>query len=244
MSSDKQTISRAPTEPPRAATPGSGCAEESSVNLAANASKVITGHASSASRMQSTNLVTIGSMVCRICQTNSGQELLISPCHCKGSMAYVHLSCLERWLNQASRCYCELCMYQFNAVQTKRYGLCQGLKMWMRHPRNRAHIQSDLLIALLLTAITVGLVIVCLLGLQYFVIEAQRIGVTKLWTEIILSVFICVVLLGYVVTIYLLVRDQVVPWYTWWRQTVDVRLLLTPSVAKGMRRQLSKETAL
>lgn len=40
---------------------------------------------------------------------------------CKGTLAYVHLSCLERWLNQSCRTYCELCRYYFNAVETPRY---------------------------------------------------------------------------------------------------------------------------
>lgn len=42
-------------------------------------------------------------------------------CRCKGTLAYVHLSCLERWLNQSCRTYCELCRYYFNAVETPRY---------------------------------------------------------------------------------------------------------------------------
>lgn len=111
------------------------------------------------------------SMVCRICQTSSVQENLISPCNCKGTLAYVHLTCLERWLNQTSRNYCELCMYQFNAIQTQRYGLWQGLRMWVRHPRNRTHVQSDMLISVLLTIVTAGLITVCLLGMHYFVLE-------------------------------------------------------------------------
>ncbi|KOX71695.1 hypothetical protein WN51_03406 [Melipona quadrifasciata] len=40
---------------------------------------------------------------------------------CKGSLAYVHLACLERWLNQSCRSYCELCRYHFNVIETPRY---------------------------------------------------------------------------------------------------------------------------
>lgn len=47
-----------------------------------------------------------------------------------GSLAYVHLSCLERWLNQSGRTYCELCQYQFHAVQTRRYSRMESLRMW------------------------------------------------------------------------------------------------------------------
>lgn len=172
----------------------------------------------------------VASMVCRICQTNTAQECLISPCHCKGSLAYVHLSCLERWLNQSSRSYCELCMFQFNAIQTQRYGLFEGLRLWIRHPRNRNHVQSDLLISILLTIVTFGLIAVCLLGMQYFVIEGKKLGISKSWTKGAISMFLSVIVIGYVTTLYLLVKDQVIPWYNWWKTTVDVRLNLAPSV--------------
>lgn len=67
------------------------------------------------------SLVSVGSIVCRICHTNTSKEPLISPCRCKGSLAYVHLACLERWLNQSCRSYCELCRYHFNVIETPRY---------------------------------------------------------------------------------------------------------------------------
>lgn len=196
----------------------------------------------SASEVSPPNLSSIASMVCRICQTNTANEVLISPCHCKGSMAYVHLSCLERWLNQSSRSYCELCKYQYNAVETQRYGLCESLLLWVRHPRNRTHVQSDLLIALLLTIVTAGLVCVCMLGMRYFVLEAKKLGMSKTWTKVVVCAFLITVCMGYIVTIYLLVKDEFVPWYNWWKSTVDVRLNLTASIAQGLRREAS-ETA-
>lgn len=175
-------------------------------------------------------VASVASMVCRICQANTAHENLISPCNCKGSLAYVHLSCLERWLNQSSRNYCELCMYQFSAVQTQRYKLFEAIRMWVRHPRNRGHVQSDLLISILLTIVTVGLIAVCLLGMHYFVLEGKKLGITRGWTRGAIGFFLSVIVVGYVVTLYLLIRDQVVPWYNWWKNTVDIRLLLTPSV--------------
>lgn len=188
------------------------------------------------------NVTSIASMVCRICQTNTANEVLISPCHCKGSMAYVHLSCLERWLNQSSRSYCELCKYQYNAVETQRYGLCESLWLWIRHPRNRTHVQSDLLIAVLLTIVTVGLVCVCVLGMHYFVLEARKLGMSRMWTKLVVCSFLGTVIVGYIITIYLLVKDELAPWYHWWKNTVDVRLNLTASIAQGLRREVS-ETA-
>nr|XP_022915020.1 E3 ubiquitin-protein ligase MARCH3-like [Onthophagus taurus] len=170
------------------------------------------------------------SMVCRICQTFSKQELLISPCNCKGSLAYVHLSCLEKWLNQAGRTYCEICMYQFNSTRTPRYGFWESIRLWFRHPINRHHCRSTAIITVLLTTVTVGLVVMCLFGMQYFVIEARKMGVSELWTKSFVMALLGVVLLGYGTTFYVIVKDEVVPWHRWWSNTVDVKLLLTPSI--------------
>ena len=35
---------------------------------------------------------------CRICFSNSNFSPLICPCNCTGSMKYIHLSCLQKWL--------------------------------------------------------------------------------------------------------------------------------------------------
>ena len=65
---------------------------------------------------------------CRIClDEEDSDNVLISPCHCSGSMAKVHLKCLQTWLsskiasrdNATSTCYswksleCELCKRQY-----------------------------------------------------------------------------------------------------------------------------------
>lgn len=178
----------------------------------------------------------VNSLVCRICQTNTVQEPLISPCNCKGTLAHVHLTCLERWLNETSRNYCELCMFRFNAIQTPRYTFWQSVRMWVKHPRNRSHVQSDMLISVLLTIVTAGLITVCLLGMQYFVLEGSKLGISQSWTRSAISMFLTVIVMGYLITLYLVIKDQVVPWYNWWKNTVDVRLLLSPSLTTVTRR--------
>lgn len=63
---------------------------------------------------------------CRICfmssdddddvQVGSGGNPFIHPCLCKGSMAYVHLDCLQRWRQERSKnAYtCEVCHYHYD----------------------------------------------------------------------------------------------------------------------------------
>ncbi|XP_049881056.1 E3 ubiquitin-protein ligase MARCHF8-like [Pectinophora gossypiella] len=183
------------------------------------------------------SLSSIGSNVCRICMTR-GRERLISPCNCKGSLANVHLSCLERWLNQVGRNHCELCGFSYPAIRTPRYTVLQALRLWFGNPRNRSHLQSDCLIFWLLSTVTAGLLAVCIVGTQYFVIEGNKFGKPELprkeegishrITETAMDFFMAVVLCGYSVTVYLLWKDHYVMWNRWRRANVNVRLLLSP----------------
>ncbi|EZA62241.1 E3 ubiquitin-protein ligase MARCH3 [Ooceraea biroi] len=220
--------------PPSATTP-----EGSSCNLNGRDTQQVSPGVIGQQHRLTRSLISVGSNVCRICHTNTAKEPLISPCRCKGTLAYVHLSCLERWLNQSCRTYCELCRYCFNAVETPRYRWPESLRIWISHPRNRTNIQSDLLILTLLTIVTAGLVAVCHLGMRYFIIEGKKIGISKLWTRGAIWFFLTAVILGYITTVYLLGRDQVSLWYRWWKSTVNVRLVVDPQL---LRRRPSDES--
>jgi len=51
---------------------------------------------------------------CRICfEGPSKDEPLFQPCDCKGSVAYVHHSCLSKWVSDSQRMTCELCQGNF-----------------------------------------------------------------------------------------------------------------------------------
>ncbi|XP_018363674.1 PREDICTED: E3 ubiquitin-protein ligase MARCH3 isoform X1 [Trachymyrmex cornetzi] len=223
-----------PMPPPAMAPEGSAC------NLNGRDTQQVSPGIVGQQHRLTRSLISVGSSVCRICHTNTAKEPLISPCRCKGTLAYVHLSCLERWLNQSCRTYCELCRYYFNAVETPRYRWPESLRIWISHPRNRRNIESDLLILTLLTIVTVGLAAVCFLGMRYFIIEGNKIGISKPWTRGAIWFFLTIVILGYVTTVYLLCRDQVSPWYRWWKSTVNVRLVVDPQL---LRRRSSDESS-
>ncbi|XP_026497750.2 uncharacterized protein LOC113401889 isoform X1 [Vanessa tameamea] len=186
---------------------------------------------------QRDSLSSIGSNVCRICMTR-GRERLISPCNCKGSLANVHLSCLQRWLNQVGRNHCELCGYSYPAIRTPRYTVLQALRLWFCNPRNRSHLQSDCLIFWLISTVTAGLLAVCIVGTQYFVTEGNNFGkpdairknegISHRITETAMDFFMAIVLCGYSVTVYFLWKDHYVMWNRWRRANVNVQLLLTP----------------
>ncbi|XP_075214635.1 E3 ubiquitin-protein ligase MARCHF3-like isoform X2 [Lycorma delicatula] len=59
--------------------------------------------------------------VCRIChEGNNNEEELASPCDCTGTMKYVHISCLEKWLSTSSSDTCEICKFRFSTRRHSR----------------------------------------------------------------------------------------------------------------------------
>lgn len=53
---------------------------------------------------------------CYICyEPASSKDPLKSPCKCKGSMAWIHQSCLMSWLRTTDRDYCQHCLWKYQA---------------------------------------------------------------------------------------------------------------------------------
>ncbi|XP_043534641.1 uncharacterized protein LOC122541760 [Chiloscyllium plagiosum] len=66
--------------------------------------------------------------VCRICHCEGDDEgPLITPCHCTGSLRYVHQACLQQWIKSSDTRCCELCKYEF-IMETK----LKPLRKWER----------------------------------------------------------------------------------------------------------------
>lgn len=51
--------------------------------------------------------------VCRVCRSGEEGGSLYRPCHCKGSIQFVHEDCLNDWLSVSRGVKCELCKYPF-----------------------------------------------------------------------------------------------------------------------------------
>ncbi|XP_044008541.1 E3 ubiquitin-protein ligase MARCHF3-like [Aphidius gifuensis] len=177
------------------------------------------------------NLVSVGSFVCRICHhSDTSSEPLVSPCRCKGTLAHIHLSCLERWLNESSRNHCELCQHIYEAIKTPRYRCFESLRIWLSIERNRHNAQSNIFIIFILTIATASYIAICLNGANNFIIEGKKIGISSLLTRCGIMFFLTIIGLGYCTAVYLLVKEQVVPWYRWWESTVNIRLVVQPGL--------------
>ena len=46
---------------------------------------------------------------CRVCFETTDQNLMVSPCHCRGSMACIHLQCLKNCIEMSGQQKCGIC---------------------------------------------------------------------------------------------------------------------------------------
>ncbi|KAJ8287274.1 hypothetical protein GJAV_G00049670 [Gymnothorax javanicus] len=100
--------------------------------------------------------------MCRICHEGGGQEELLSPCECAGTLGTIHRSCLEQWLSSSSTSTCELCHFQFS-VQHKTRPLLE----WIRSPglrREKRTLFGDMVCFLVITPLATISGWLCLRG--------------------------------------------------------------------------------
>ncbi|XP_072533987.1 E3 ubiquitin-protein ligase MARCHF8 isoform X1 [Salminus brasiliensis] len=75
--------------------------------------------------------------ICRICHCEGDDESpLITPCHCTGSLRFVHQSCLQQWIKSSDTRCCELCKFEF-IMETKLKPLRKWEKLQMTASERR-----------------------------------------------------------------------------------------------------------
>ncbi|KAF1765529.1 hypothetical protein GCK72_005481 [Caenorhabditis remanei] len=78
-------------------------------------------------------------MLCRICfDSETDADILIRPCACNGTVAFVHNACLERWVRATSNIQCTICQSEFELIPA-------GLKDWkdISFPRPLSDLPED-----------------------------------------------------------------------------------------------------
>lgn len=61
---------------------------------------------------------------CRICCDLGDSNVdgpLLTPCHCSGSMKYIHLQCLVKCIETRNSDHCEVCLGKFTQIETCTY---------------------------------------------------------------------------------------------------------------------------
>ncbi|XP_041743102.1 E3 ubiquitin-protein ligase MARCHF8 isoform X4 [Coregonus clupeaformis] len=75
--------------------------------------------------------------ICRICHCEGDDDSpLITPCHCTGSLRFVHQACLQQWIKSSDTRCCELCKYEF-IMETKLKPLRKWEKLQMTSSERR-----------------------------------------------------------------------------------------------------------
>ncbi|XP_053307286.1 E3 ubiquitin-protein ligase MARCHF8 isoform X2 [Spea bombifrons] len=75
--------------------------------------------------------------LCRICHCEGDDESpLITPCHCTGSLHFVHQACLQQWIKSSDTRCCELCKFEF-IMETKLKPLRKWEKLQMTASERR-----------------------------------------------------------------------------------------------------------
>lgn len=166
------------------------------------------------------------SIQCRICYGQEPIENLITPCSCKGSIAYVHQNCLEKWLSQRSLTKCDLCAYQFDTICTRKYSLTASIRLWATHPNNRTLFLFDLISFLLLNLIAFILIAIVMHGSELFFVGNALNPMQKYRKWNFGFLLVCTTLMAFIyfMGILTLINLQIRPWFRFWRSSVNVRL--------------------
>lgn len=150
-------------------------------------------------------------IVCRICQDQELQEKLVSACQCRGTMEYVHLSCLERWLAESNNNVCELCGFVFKTARIARFSARTAILMWITRPqiqiREGARIfRSDCISCCVLTPLIFIGIYFCIQAADYYYREDSTSWPPAKWTTAGLFSLVALVVVFYYLWVYVVFR--------------------------------------
>ncbi|XP_044753677.1 E3 ubiquitin-protein ligase MARCHF3-like [Coccinella septempunctata] len=173
------------------------------------------------------------SLICRICYDADSNEELITPCRCKGTVAYVHRSCLETWLAEANATNCELCHQAFHTERTPKYTTCQSLWRWLRYQPTANEVGrgiiGDMLACAAITPMAVVITYVCLFSSDYYNQKKFQALTAAKWTSVSLLVMIGIMLVGYYMWVFSIIKLHMTVWYNWWQRECIVRYIAPTS---------------
>ncbi|XP_050304487.1 E3 ubiquitin-protein ligase MARCHF3-like [Anthonomus grandis grandis] len=181
--------------------------------------------------------LSVASVHCRICYDNEKEEDLIAPCHCKGTVAFVHRSCLETWLGESGTSICELCHQYFKTERTPKFSSVKSIWQWLRygHSYPGTGVRSDIVACAIITPLAILVTYICLYSSEYYSQQKfSQIPAAK-WTSISLLIMISVMLFGYYLWVHSVIRLHARMWYSWWQRTCVVRYIPPSTVSLHAR---------
>ncbi|KAK4875827.1 hypothetical protein RN001_012249 [Aquatica leii] len=170
------------------------------------------------------------SIVCRICYDGDKDEPIITPCRCKGTVAFVHRTCLETWLAESNSTSCELCHYVYRTERTPKYTARESIGRWFRnHPQNPGFpirgLRNDLYACAILTPLAIIITYICLFSADYYNQKKFANIPAAKWTSVSLLVMISIMIIGYYLWVYMIIRYHGRAWYYCWQRECVVRYI-------------------
>lgn len=155
-------------------------------------------------------------------------------------MGYVHIGCLEQWLNTSSHSSCELCSHKFEVHQVRRYTCLQSFVAWIRRDHSLLYKPC-----LFIFFSTVNTLFLCWMWFVWVSNIGNHEGDKKStgddtsqnenqdpnefkWFVIFLflTLLSALTIKGFCVDSYDLVKIQYRAWYRFWNETVDTHLIV------------------
>ncbi|XP_061383882.1 uncharacterized protein LOC116770001 isoform X1 [Danaus plexippus] len=178
--------------------------------------------------------------ICRICFGGASGERLVKPCSCRGTIAAVHRSCLERWLLQAATSYCELCRHHYVVTRSHKWSWARSVMEWARSGRGAALAADAWRGAALGAASVLGTaraLHACDAALQA---GARRGGAAALAANLFSSLLIGIIgaLNGLLTTWMLLkIQEHQMSWRAWRDSTLHVHVALEDATSEDTASQ-------
>lgn len=165
-------------------------------------------------------------LTCRVCYGSENKcEILIEPCHCKGTVAKVHRQCLEKWMDSSGSQTCELCLFKFDVESKRRYRMFESIAIWIRQPLRKQMLLHDSLFFGTITLISMLMIGLIIFGLRQFRFDRSfgKIITDLYFVSLYLVAFLWIII--FTVSVLLFFNLQIEPWLHWWLSTKRISLI-------------------
>jgi len=166
-----------------------------------------------------------GSVICRICHCgDTNEEPLLAPCHCTGTMAMIHRTCVERWLSTRTRGRqkCEICGFKYTTTMKLR-----KCGEWLITAKNDRHnLIGDVICFVLLTPLAVLAGWMCMNGamLYYNYLQGEN------WETLGLLILTACLIVVYCIWLGMAVHYHIRRFYNWRNRNPIVEIDLGPPI--------------
>ncbi|XP_060528073.1 uncharacterized protein LOC132703049 isoform X2 [Cylas formicarius] len=178
--------------------------------------------------------------ICRICHGGESMNELLTPCRCRGTVALVHLECLERWLKESNHSNCELCQHHYQIVREPKYSIPWSILVFLRHPGDHLRdIIVDSLSFIVYTpsaiASTYLLMMIC-----EALVQSKLVAIGSISSHIIaLSAVFGMAAIDFTYSSWLIVSLQkhIEAWRTWYKAHSQIKIILPTIKMRPIKRK-------